>query len=594
MMIIKWSPVSFIMLILSVFGAGCAVSGIHPAATVYLNGIIYTVNGEDWHKKPAESLAIGLDGRIIFVGSDKDAKAYIGSDTVVIDLEGKVVLPGFLDTHVHPPGIKLSSMFSIFLPSTGTKEEVLGIIRDYIAANPDEDVYWGSGFSMGLGGTETMGKGPHKEWLDEINSDKPIILTSFDAHNLWLNSKAMEMNGITRDSEHATGTIHKDENGELWGTFSSTYDILLMERGFTPAQQRAALAAFHDVLPSFGYTGGHFILMSAEEAGKPRNEYLDYMREMELNGTWKMRSALLMRFQPETDFDEDLALLIKKRMDLDGSDFLKVTGAKFFVDGVVEGGTAYLSEPYANSGQRGFFLWDNDLLKQRFANLMSHGAQIYVHSIGDQATTETLDALEYAQHHNPGMDTRNTITHLQQVKDSDKLRMGEMGIIGSTQVFWHLKEPGFYYEVEELFLGTRRGEAAYPVQSLIDAGVLVTFSSDYPITAVPSPFYGLEIAVTRNLHCGALYGVTDINDIDDPLWLRNAFERISLKEAIEAFTINGAYQMFMENEIGSLDVGKWADMIIIDRDIFGLDPLDISDTVLLKTIISGQVVWSKN
>jgi len=580
-----------IMFLLSVFGAGCGADTT-PAATVYLGGIIYTVDGEDWEQKPAESLAIGFDGRIVFVGSDKDAKAYIGSETEVIDLEGKVVLPGFLDTHVHPPGIKLSSMFSIFLPSTGTKEEVLNIIRDYIAANPDEEIYWGSGFSMGLGGAETGGRGPRKEWLDEISSDKPIILTSFDAHNLWLNNKAMEMNGITKVSVHPTGTIHKDENGELWGTFSSTYDILLMERGFTPTQQRAALAAFHDVLPSFGYTGGHFILMSAEEAGKPRNEYLDYMQEMERAGTWKMRSALLMRFQPETDFDEDLALLIGKRAELLDSDLLKVTGAKFFVDGVVEGGTAYLSEPYANSDSRGFFLWDNDLLKQRFNTLMNNGVQIYVHSIGDQATTETLDALEYAHHNNPGKDVRNTITHLQVVKDTDKFRMGEMGIIGSTQVFWHIKEPGFYYEVEEQFLGAKRGEATYPVRSLIDAGVLVTFSSDYPITVMPNPFFGLQIAVTRNLYYGDLYGVDDINDIDDPLWLRNPHERINLKEAVEAFTINGAYQMFMENDIGSLKVGKWADMIIIDRDIFALDLLEISETVLLKTIIGGQVVWS--
>ena len=133
----KWSPVSFILLLLSVFGAGCTSIGITPAATVYLGGIIYTVNGENWELKPAESLAIGFDGRIVFVGSDKDAKAYIGSDTEVINLDGKVVLPGFLDTHVHPPGIKLSSMFNIFVPVTGSKEEVLNIIRDFIAANPD-------------------------------------------------------------------------------------------------------------------------------------------------------------------------------------------------------------------------------------------------------------------------------------------------------------------------------------------------------------------------------------------------------------------------------------------------------------------------
>jgi len=562
------------------------------AATVYKNGVIYTVEGPDWDQNPLESIGIGADGRILFVGGDEDAKAYIGDGTKVVDLEGSVVFPGFLDTHIHPPGTFLSAMFSIFIPPMASKERALEIISDYIEANPNSDVYWGSGFSMGIGGPE--GKGPRKEWLDEISSGKPIILKSNDGHSMWLNSRALEMNGITKDTEHPTGTIHKDENGELWGTLTSTLDILKMEQTFSPDQQRAALAAFQDVMRSWGYTGGQFSLRSLEEAGQG-NVYIKYMREMEEAGTWKTRAGLMLIFQPEMDFEKDLAFFLEIRDALRDSDVLKATTAKFYADGVVEGGTAYLAEPYSNNEAMGFppdyvsmFLWDNEILKEHFNTLMSRGIQVHVHSIGDQATTETLDALEHAYRNNPGIDTRNTITHLQLVKDSDKDRMGEMGMIASTQVFWHAKEPGFYYEVEQPFLGEARGWASYPVRSLIDAGVSVTFSSDHPVTPEPCPFKGIEIAVTRNIYSGAEYGVDEITDMDDPMWLRNPEERITVREAVEAFTIRGAYQMFMEDRIGSLAPGKWADMIIIDRDIFRVDPLDISETQLLAVIFAGE------
>jgi len=570
------------------------------AMVVYMNGVVYTVEGDDWDKTPQQAVAVGGDGRIIYVGTNEGAHAFVGAGTEVVDLAGNVVFPGFLDTHIHPPGTALTEMFNISLyGAMFSRDATLNVIREYIAANPDLDVYWGAGFSMGIGGPEADGRGPRKEWLDEIESNKPIILTSNDGHNLWLNSKAFEMNGFTNDSEHPTGTIHKNENGELWGTMTSVYDGLTMSQTFTPEQQRAALASFQDGMHYWGYTGGHLILMSLEEADSG-NVYIDYMREMELAGTWNLRSSLMMRIQPESDFEEELKELIETREALKDSELLKVTTAKFFVDGVVEGGTAYLSEPYSNNEAMGQapdfvseFLWDNDVLAERFSTLMSHGFQMHIHAIGDQATTETIDAFEIAHRNNPGVDVRNTITHLQLVKDSDKVRMGRMGIIASTQVFWHPKEPGFYYEVEQPFIGEERGWAAYPVKSFIDAGVLVTFSSDYPVTPDPNPFWGIETAVTRNMYCGEYYGEDEITSMDDPTWLRNPAERITVKQAVEAFTINNAYQMFMEDEIGSLAVGKWADMVITDLDIFKVDPINISDAELLATIFAGEVIYGQ-
>jgi predicted amidohydrolase YtcJ len=243
------------------------------------------------------------------------------------------------------------------------------------------------------------------------------------------------------------------------------------------------------------------------------------------------------------------------------------------------------------------FNWDTALLGRHFEKVMERGIQIHVHATGDGATRNTLDAMEYAGANNPGVNTRNTITHMHLVNNADKLRMGAMGVIGSTQPFWHMKEPDWYDYMEVPFLGADRAYSGYPVKSLIDAGVTVTFSGDYNVTDPNEPFWAIETAVTRNLNSADFYEVPDIYSIDDPTYLRNPAERISVKQAVEAYTINGAYQLFMEDQTGSLAVGKWADMILIDQDIVsftGNQLLDIDQTQILATYFAGKLVSGEN
>ncbi|MCL2086245.1 MAG: amidohydrolase [Oscillospiraceae bacterium] len=571
----------------------CTQSESPQARDVFLNGIIYTADDENWHQNPQESIAVGDDGRILFVGKSEQASLFIGENTRVHELDGKVVFPGFLDTHTHPPGTSLSVMFNIYIPVMAEKEEALSIIREYIANNPEQDSYWGMGFSLGIGDDET---GPKKEWLDEIESEKAIILTSSDGHSMWLNSKAFELNGITKDSTYPTGIIHKNEEGELSGMLTSTYNILTMQKVFTPEQRKSALEDYLKNMHKWGYTGGQYVLKSLEEANVGP-AYADYFIEMAQTGSLQTRASLMHVFNPEDDFDEALDYVLKTQEKLVGFDTVAINTAKFFVDGVVEGGTAYLWEPYDNNQERGFssdyvsdLLWDNNVLKEHFSTLMHNSIQLHIHSIGDRATSETLDALAYAHENNPEVHTRNTITHLQLVTEADKIRMGEMKIIGSTQPFWHSKAPGFYHEVEQPFLGEERGLIAYPVKSLIDKGVLVTFSSDAPVTPEPHPFTAIELSVTRNLESGE-YGVPDIADIDEPTWLRNPPERVSVKEAIEAFTINSAFQMGMEEHIGSLAVGKFADMVIVSQDPFHIEPIRLNEIKIIATLFAGEIIY---
>ena len=566
------------------------------AITIYTNGVIYTLEGDDWDKNPQECIVFAADGVIRYVGDNEGAEEYFEEASDIIDLEGKIVFPGFIDSHVHPPGTALTELFSIYLYGMTSMEQTLEAVAEYIEEHPDLEVYWGGGFSMGLSGDP---RGPKRQWLDEICDDKPIILASNDGHNLWMNSKALEMNGITKATENPPGgTVQKDENGELWGNLTDAFGLVSMTQTFTPAQEMEALSLFQDTMIEWGYTGAHLILISLEDLSAPGEKWVQYLKDMEIAEIWKMRANLQLQFAPDNKFEDDLAAFKKARESVKYSSNLNVTTAKFFMDGVIEGQTGYLSEPYEplpwlEPGYKGEPYWDVADLKRHFAALGKEGIQVYVHSIGDEATKETIDAMEYAQAQNPRADLRNVITHLQVVKDSDKVRMGKLNIIGNTQPFWHLKEPGWYYDQDYVSLGEKRAWEEYPVKSLMDAGVLMTFSGDHPVTENNSPFNAIEVAVTRNLYDPEWYEVDEIKSIDDPTWLLNPAERITAKEAIEAYTINGAYQLFMEDKIGSLKAGKFADMTVVSQDPLKVNPLRINETEVLATIFNGEVIYGQ-
>lgn len=512
--------------------------------------------------------------------------AYQGSSTKVIDLKGKSVLPGFTDAHAHAPGTKLTELFDIYLYESITKEQTLADIKAFIDANPDLKEYWGTGYTVGMAGDA---KGPKKEWLDEICADKPIILTSNDGHNRWLNSKALEMNGITKDTPNpAGGLIQKDPvTGALWGSLTDASALITMSQTYTKEQQKEALAAFVDTMNAWGYTS----VMSIA----PTMVDLERYQELEQRGDLTFRVNLAGEISPSEPFEPQLKSLIDLRNRLD-SDLIDVTTAKVFADGVVEGMTAYLLKPYDPAAglapdYRAEFYWDPDQLDQYFDKIMKAGFQIHVHSIGDASTRLVLDSMEYAQNANPAIDNRNVITHLQVVDDAEKVRMGKLEVIAALQPYWHLKEPEWWEVVDKVALGEARAYREYPVKSLLDNGVMLTASGDHPVSPINNPFWAIEADVTRNLNNAEYYGVDDITNKDDPTWLLNPAERVTVKDMVKAYTINGAYQLYREKTTGSLEAGKFADMIVIDQDIFKVNPLNIDKTQVLTTIFNGNIVF---
>jgi predicted amidohydrolase YtcJ len=555
------------------------------AAQVLKGGVVYTVAGDDWDKAPAEAVAISADGKILAVGTDDEIDAYAGDDTEVTDLGGKTVMPGFIDTHVHFPGTALTELFNIDLYGEFTKDDTLAAIKAFIDENPDLDAYFGSGFSMGISDSSN---GPKKEWLDEINADKPIILTSNDGHSRWLNSKALEAMDITTDTKLENGSIPIDpDTGELWGVVTDGSSIVTMTPEYNEEQEMEGLKQFQSNMLGWGFTAAMDI---SSNRGKP-----EYLKQLEDSGELFMRINLAGAAQPTSHVAEVISETKAMKESFADSKLLTVSAIKFFADGVVEGVTAYLKEPYAPGAEReadyrSHLNYKTDFLKEFYKEAMAEGFQVHTHSIGDAATSDVLDALEYAQSENPDVDARNVITHLQLVDDVDKERMASLNVIASTQPFWHIKEPDWYDEIDAKNLGDDRAWTEYPVKSFADKGVRVTFSSDHPVSPIDNPFWAVEAAVTRNLYNAEYYGVDDITDIDDPKWLLNPDERITAKEAVEAYTINGAYQLGRENEIGSIEAGKYADMIVLDQDVINVDPLKIDGTQVMANIIGGKVV----
>ena len=561
-----------------------AEAGVGKADLVLTGGVVYTVDPKG---TVAEAVAV-RSGRIVYVGDDAGARKLVGPGTELIELEGRMVLPGMIETHHHPPGTADVDLFSISLYEVmNDLDDTLATIRRFVEEHPDLDMYFGSGFSTGVFKGQEVSLGPRKERLDEISPDKPIFLTSYDGHISWVNSAALAYMGITKDTpDPEGGRIERDPvTGEPWGALKEAASWAIPANELTLEQRTEAMRLYQERMHSWGYTA--ILNMS----GRTNHEEFGVL---EREGDLRLRVRTAVALEPEGDLESEIQLL-KDLRETYGSDLLKVTTAKFFADGVVEGVTAYLLEPYEEAADKGSdyygeFLWDLDKLEEAFVRANQEGFQIHVHSIGDASTRKVLDALEYARARVPG-DFRPTITHNQLVAREDIPRFKSLGVVASTQAgFWGLKEPDWWEVVDSPFLG-ERAEHEYPLASFFKAGVVVASSSDHPVTPIPNPLWAIEAGVTRNLNSADYYGVEDIADMDDPAYLLDAGERASLEQMIQSYTINGAYTLFMEKEIGSIEVGKHADLVVLGEDLRKVDPLRIDSVPILKTIFNGEVVY---
>ena len=555
-----------ILLFVTLISCGNKIE-LPQADLVIKNGFIYTV---DQNLTAAEAAAI-KNGTIIFVGNNKDINKYIGDSTLIIDLEGRTVLPGFIDSHAHPIST-VKQLFDVNLKDLNDIKRIQKAILDFQKKNGNGKFIRGRGWSNTL----FAGIGPDKIYLDEIINNIPVVLSSEDGHSKWVNSKALELAGINKFTKDPDGGVierypgTREPNGTLRENASDMVSKIIPY--YNLEELVTGLETYQKMALSYGITTAHDV-------------YLDFdVDEIAAYKLLEKENRLKIRFRASMYTDPDLGISqvtrIYQEHEKHKGDLFQINSAKIFIDGVVEGRTAYLKEAYNQlPGFYGQPLWDFDSLNNICAELEKYSIQIHVHAIGDAAVSKTLDAFKFAQDKIGPNDNRNSITHLQLVSPEDILRFKELEVIAVPQPYWFMKD-SYYTNIQVPYLGQNRADEEYPMESFFNAGVMVASSSDYPVTIPCNPFVAIQIGITRS----------EINN-SDPANILWPEESATLEQMINSFTINGAYANFIDNVTGSIEIGKSADLIIIDADLFNMPVKDFYKSKVLLTLFRGEEVF---
>lgn len=566
---------------------------------VLKNGVVYTV---DEKMKWAQALAVA-GGRIVYLGSDTGAETYIEPDTKVIDLGGKMVLPAFVDSHMHPAHSAYLYKYQLNLFDQVGKDLVqvyLGAIKAFVDNNPDESWIIGAGYLR----SAFDEIGPRKEWLDQIDAARPIAITSKDGHSMWVNSKALEIAGITKDTpQPEEGVIRVDpKTGQPSGLLQEPGAMNLVSKHMPdPPKEKfkESLLWLQGWLNSKGITTAHEAIL---ETDKP-NVYQAY-DELAREGKLTVRYRASWSVSPEGDVQAQInqgMSLVRKFT----HPHFKAHSFKFFADHVIEEETGYLLEPYAHrdDGWRGIKVWQDEALRDAFRQIDSAGYQVHVHVIGDAAAQYTLDALETLVKSNGERDSRHAFAHLQMATSEDIQRLSDLGVSVHTSPYW-MTIDDYHWKLNLPYLGHGRAyHQQYPFNSLFKAGVNVTIASDFWVTEpnIMSAFYcGVtrqisKITYDKNYGLDSSYRWVSDPNVElkhgDLGVLPPIEERASLADVIKASTLNGAYANFLEGEIGSIEVGKLADLVVLEKNLFEIDIEQIPSTRIAMTTFEGKEVF---
>jgi hypothetical protein len=533
------------------------------ADVVFHNGSIYTVDGaRSW----ADAVAVD-GGRIVYVGSDEGAAALSGPSTQVVDLRGRMMLPGFQDVHIHPIGGGIEAA-ACDLNELGTLEQYLDAIRTYAAENPDDEWILGGGWSMSVFGP---GANASRKLLDEIVPDRPVFLPSADGHSAWVNSKALEIAGITAETpDPADGIIDREPGSRDPVGSLQEGAISLVSAHAPPVDLETRMSGLQyaiEMLNSYGIT-------SIQDANVEEEDLKAY-RALDERGELSLRVVGSQWWDRESGTEQIETFKSLRQRYTNGR--VRATTVKIMQDGVMENYTAAMLEPYIGKGDaRGIPMVEPEALKAAVTALDGEGFQVHFHAIGDAAIRQSLDAVEAALTANGNLGHRHHISHLQLIDAADVPRFRELGVVANFQPLWAFAD-SYITELTVPFIGPQRTEHLYPIADVHRSGGMIAFGSDWSVSTA-NPFHEIETAVTR-MGSG---GETTEPFLPD--------QRIDLPLALAAFTINAAYVNTSEDETGSIEVGKYADLIVLDRNLFDLRPQEISDTGVLLTMIEGQVV----
>ena len=547
----------------AILAASCGGRPTELADLVLTNGAIYTM---DAARPRASALAVAK-GKILYVGDDPGALRLRDGSTVVADLEGRMVLPAFQDSHIHlvTGGIELGLCN---LNGSRTKEEVFEKIKAYAAANPGAPWVTGGGWDLPV----FPQANPRKEDLDALVSDRPAVLSSADGHSAWANSRALELAGVTKDTaDPAGGRIERDpKTGEPTGTFRESgaglVEKLIPELG--PEDTIKGLKAGLELANQFG------IASIIEASAGPK--ILDAYAALDRSGELSVRVLASLRVDTDKGTAE-VERLVKLREAYRGAR-LKSTAAKIFADGVMEPHTAALLEPYSDRpGDRGTPLLEPAAFDGLAVALDAAGFQIHVHAIGDRAIRVSLDAFEAAGRANGFRDLRHHIVHLELIDPADIPRFKALGVTANFQALWAYADP-YITDLTLPILGPGRSRWLYPIGSVAATGAVIAGGSDWSVSSM-NPLEAIQVALTRR-------------GPDDPpgdAWIPE--EKADLETMLRAYTINGAWLSHDEKSRGSLEPGKAADLIVLGRNLFKIPSSEIGRVKVLLTLLDGREVF---
>lgn len=520
-----------------------------------------------------EAVAV-RDGRFVVVGAARDAEALRGPATRVVDLRGGMAVPGFGDAHVHPThgGLTMTRCELHSDTYEQTLDGYLGIISAYAVANPQRDWILGGGWNMGDFPHGT----PRREDLDRVVPDRPVFLPNRDGHSAWVNSRALEIAGVTDDTpDPYDGRIERDPDGTASGSLhDGAMDLVEMHiPRDTTDEMIEGLRAGQRYMHALGITAWQDAIVEASEEAA--------YRALGDSGELTARVVGALWWDRHRGLDQVEELIGRRALGPAGR--FRPTSVKIMQDGVLETFTGGMLEPYLGyDGQpttnRGPSMVDPILLNDAVTRLDREGFQVHFHAIGDRAVRECLDAIEAARRANGPSDNRHHISHIQVIHPSDIARFAELEVIANAQPLWAIHE----VQLDELtipFLGPERSGWQYPFASLLRAGARLAMGSDWSVSS-PNPLWEMEHAVTRV----SLFR----RGVVEP-FLPN--ERLTLDQALAAFTTGTAFVNHMEHETGSIEVGKLADLAIIDRDLFGPDAGPVGDAKVLATVVGGEFVY---
>ena len=527
------------------------------ADLAFINGKIVTL---DENNSVYESVSI-RDGKILRVGTNEFIKETAGNKTRIVDLKGKVLLPGLIDSHMHPGG-----SWGAYLvrgvacgPDFNSVEEMLDAVRKKVAETDDGN--WILGYRMD---DVKMGRYPTKQELDNVSPENPLYIQRRDGHNGVANSLALNKAGITRDTpDPHHGKIERDEKGEPTGLLrESAKDLVYhMMPPYSFDEFYQGLKIVFDECIKLGLTSIHASMVSPTE--------FKAMQALKRDGKLGIRVAVHLSGRDEGMVEGAIAAGIETPF---GDEWLKITEAEWVFDTSTSGRTAAYYEPYVGEPENtGILLYDQDDITERVWQTHRAGIRVGLDGVGDRGIDRALDAIEAALKRQPRDDHRHRIEHCCYVTPDIQDRLLELDVIDASAT-------GFLHDLGDAYQQNRGAEAMrymWPHRSLIDKGISAPGHSDASICD-PNPWLGIYSMVTRKTSSGqVLY----------------APEGVTPVEAIRAYSIDGAYAAWEEDIKGTIEAGKLADLVVLDRDPLSIDPDDLNKVITLMTVIDGEIVY---